>query len=161
MSNSYNKVEGPIEDLMRKFEEDEEIRSLLDEIFETSSVKDALECFAENLASHLQMCRGEGLFSDDEMKTLVNEYSWIQKFKSSFYVALLRDAIEELFEKEESGWDVREEVIHILKEKITPELVITSINAFEAKRMEALRTILVLQSVSDYLDGLFEDDEEK
>lgn len=159
MSNSYNKVEGPIEDLMRKFEEDEEIRSLLDEIFETSSVKDALECFAENLASHLQMCRGEGLFSDDEMKTLVNEYSWIQKFKSSFYVALLRDAIEELFEKEESGWDVREEVIHILKEKITPELVITSINAFEAKRLEALSGMLVLSGLIDFL-GKFSDEED-
>lgn len=159
MSNSYNKVEGPIEDLMRKFEEDEEIRSLLDEIFETSSVKDALECFAENLASHLQMCREEGLFSDDEMKTLVNEYSWIQKFKSSFYVALLRDAIEELFEKEESGWDVREEVIHILKEKITPELVITSINAFEAKRLEALSGMLVLSGLIDFL-GKFSDEED-
>lgn len=159
MSNSYNKVEGPIEDLMRKFEEDEEIRSLLDEIFETSSVKDALECFAENLASHLQMCRGEGLFSDDEMKTLVNEYSWIQKFKSSFYVALLRDAIEELFEKEESRWDVREEVIHILKEKITPELVITSINAFEAKRLEALSGMLVLSGLIDFL-GKFSDEED-
>ena len=159
MSNSYNKVEGPIEDLMRKFEEDEEIRSLLDEIFETSSVKDALECFAENLASYLQMCRGEGLFSDDEMKTLVNEYSWIQKFKSSFYVALLRDAIEELFEKEESGWDVREEVIHILKEKITPELVITSINAFEAKRLEALSGMLVLSGLIDFL-GKFSDEED-
>ena len=159
MSNSYNKVEGPIEDLMRKFEEDEEIRSLLDEIFETSSVKDALECFAENLASHLQMCRGEGLFSDDEMKTLVNEYSWFQKFKSSFYVALLRDAIEELFEKEESGWDVREEVIHILKEKITPELVITSINAFEAKRLEALSGMLVLSGLIDFL-GKFSDEED-
>ena len=159
MSNSYNKVEGPIEDLMRKFEEDEEIRSLLDEIFETSSVKDALECFAENLASHLQMCRGEGLFSDDEMKTLVNEYSWIQKFKSSFYVALLRDAIEELFEKEESGWDVREEVIHILKEKITPELVITSINTFEAKRLEALSGMLVLSGLINFLEK-FSDEED-
>lgn len=159
MSNSYNKVEGPIEDLIRKFEEDEEIRSLLDEIFETSSVKDALECFAENLASHLQMCRGEGLFTEDEMNTLVNEYSWIQKFKSSFYVALLRDAIEELFEKEESGWDVREEVIHILKEKITPELVITSINAFEARRLEALSGMLVLSGLIDFL-GKFSDEED-
>ena len=98
-------------------------------------------------------------FSDEEMKELVNEYSWIKKFEADLYKSILEEAIVQLFKEENAGLDVRNQVIRVLKEKITPESIIAAINAFEAKRMEALRAILVLQSVSDYLDGLFDEEE--
>ena len=146
------------EDLMKKIEKDEEIRALIDEIFENATVSEALERFSSDLASHLQLYRGEDIFTEEEMETLVNEYFWIQKFKASFYVALIRDAILKLFEKEGSGWDVKVEVINILKETVTPELVIASIEAFEAKRLEEIAGVLILSSVVEFLGDDKEDE---
>lgn len=146
------------ESLMKKIEEDEEIRALIDEIFENATVSEALKRFSSDLASHLQLYREENIFTEEEMKTLVNEYFWIRKFKASFYVALIRDAILKLFEKEGSGWDVKEEVINILKETVTPELVIASIEAFEAKRLEEIAGVLILSSVVEFLSDNEEDE---
>ena len=146
--------------LIKKFESDKEIRALLDEKFD-DSVTEALKRFSEKIATHMQMYWNSGIFSDEEMKGLVNEYSWIKKFEADLYKSILEEAIMQLFKEENAGLDVRNQVIRVLKEKITPESIIAAINAFEAKRMEALTAILVLQSVSDYLDGLFDDDEEK
>ena len=143
--------------LIKKFESDKEIRALLDEKFD-DSVTEALKRFSEEIATHM-LYWNSGIFSDEEMKELVNEYSWIKKFEADLYKSILEEAIVQLFKEENAGLDVRNQVIRVLKEKITPESIIAAINAFEAKRMEALRAILVLQSVSDYLDGLFDEEE--
>ena len=143
--------------LIKKFESDKEIRALLDEKFD-DSVTEALKRFSEEIATHMLYCNS-GIFSDEEMKGLVNEYSWIKKFEADLYKSILEEAIVKLFKEENADFDVRNQVIRVLKEKITPESIIAAINAFEAKRMEALRAILVLQSVSDYLDGLFDEEE--
>ena len=90
--SDYYRVEKPNEKLVKKFEECEEIHTMLDTIFENDVIKRSLEEMAERIVMFVKAGRETGLFSEEEMKILSSEENWIVGYKSHLFEAWLRNA---------------------------------------------------------------------
>lgn len=132
------KIEKPKMSFITKLEGDEEIRGLLTKIFEENMVKARMTIYISRIMATVEFIHTGELISDKDMEFMDTEEFWKQKAKSEMYLAIVGAAVEKHFYVSKS-WDIREDIIKLIKEEITPESMVEAIERIELKFVKMFR----------------------